>query len=256
MSFLYFFVLIFSSVYDRLRDLLSSGKLLAVETTVNGFDQMRVGIEYALSGNKPGKIVVQIPEPQPAQSHDNVTAPVSFASPPNNSTFGAPETNVGASSGNEEWVLAHFAADFAYDSALAKRSCSMPHVSDLAEGELLVQVTHLSLDSHIPLRMKAELHVDFIEQFRLDQTIEGYGLGQVVHSRRAGVSVGDIVRVTLLEWRRYTVVAATKKVFVIDKSTSFPLSFQLGVLGVPGISVSLVIEHFARVTVGQTAFIT
>lgn len=123
---------------------------------------------------------------------------------------------------------------------LARAVSGLPTVTDFAltdaprpaakDGELLLRVLWLSIDPYL----RALLGGRYLTGApALGDLIPGHGIGEVIETRAAGFSPGDIV-VGEVGWRQWSVVAASgaRK---IDPRLA-PLPAWLGVLGIPGLT--------------------
>ena len=142
---------------------------------------------------------------------------------------------------NRGWFFAHAGGS----SKISMRSCAMPDVASLREGELVVRATHLSLDPCLRFRMsRSAPEEDFIKPFNDGSVISGFGLGIVEYSLREGICSGDLIRCNLLDWCKFSIIGAAKGVTPIKKENGVDESVYLTTLGLYGISSYLVIENY------------
>jgi hypothetical protein len=115
-----------------------------------------------------------------------------------------------------------------------------------AEGELLVAVTHLSLDPYMRGRMEAS--GGYAASVDLGQTMVGQGVGRVLESRAPGFAEGDLVT-GMTGWASHAVLPATEARKLDD---SLPPSTALGVLGMPGMTAWTGLRAYGRPKAGET----
>ncbi|MFN2643987.1 MAG: NADP-dependent oxidoreductase [Burkholderiales bacterium] len=118
-----------------------------------------------------------------------------------------------------------------------------------AEGEVLVRNLWLSLDPYMRGRMSdAKSYVKGVE---LGEVMVGQTLGEVVESRHARLAVGDKV-LTPLGWQLY---GCTKDASRVDSSRA-PLSYYLGLLGMPGMTAYFGLKELGEPKAGETVVVS
>lgn len=117
-----------------------------------------------------------------------------------------------------------------------------------SEGEVLVAVSHLSMDPFPRLRMRADSRVG--PPLPLNEVVEGRGVGFVVESRAPGFAAGDLVAGDL-GWRTHAAVpgAGLQK---LDAGLG-PPERHLSTLGPSGLTAWLTADRLA--TPGRTLVI-
>jgi NADPH-dependent curcumin reductase CurA len=134
---------------------------------------------------------------------------------------------------------------------LASRPVSYPRESDFKvvespvpkprEGEVLVKAIWLSLDPYQRGRMRAAR--SYAAPVEVGEVITGGVVGRVVESRTPAFEVGDVVEGSL-GWQSHAVTDG-RGLRKVDRSMG-PLSYALGVLGMPGMTA-----YFGLLDVGQ-----
>lgn len=114
-------------------------------------------------------------------------------------------------------------------------------------GELLVRVTHLSMDPFPRLRMSERSAAG--PPMRLGATVEGRGVGQVIASRASGWSEGDWL-IGEPGWQGIATIAAADAER-IDVSLGEP-SLHLGALGPSGLTAWLTVFALGGLHAGET----
>lgn len=134
------------------------------------------------------------------------------------------------------------------EDCFAMRSHDIPA---LADGQLHVRVLMLSIDPY--LRGILAARPMFGEVIQLGSAVPGRGLGEVLESRSLGIEAGELV-VGEFGWQNHAVIAA-QAVRSVPRLTH-PLSWHLGVLGVPGITALLALQTIGSPKAGETVFIS
>ncbi|MBY0423902.1 MAG: hypothetical protein K2Q06_16475, partial [Parvularculaceae bacterium] len=117
--------------------------------------------------------------------------------------------------------------------------------------EILVRALYLSLDPYVGSVLRGR-HMGERPP-AVGETIPGRGVGEVVAARAAGFAEGDLVRADL-GWRTHAAVAAAAAE-KIDADAA-PLSAQLGVAGMPGLTAWAGMKHLAEATTGDAVLVS
>ena len=118
-----------------------------------------------------------------------------------------------------------------------------------AEGEVLVRNLWLSLDPYMRGRMSdAKSYVKGVD---IGEVMVGQTVGEVLESRHAKLAVGDNV-LTQLGWQLY---GCTKDAIRIDSSRA-PLSYYLGVMGMPGLTAYFGLKELGQPKAGDTVVVS
>lgn len=124
-------------------------------------------------------------------------------------------------------------------------------VPDPADGEVVVANRYLSVDPYMRGRMRDTK--SYVPPFELDQPMDGGAVGEVIASASDDVAVGDHV-VHHLGWREVAVVPADRVRPVAGADV--PLSANLGVLGMTGLTAYVGLFHIAGMTAGDRVFVS
>src|SRR3984893_15821174 len=119
-----------------------------------------------------------------------------------------------------------------------------------ADGEVLVRNLFMSVDPYMRGRMNDVK--SYVPPFQIGQRLEGHAVGEVVESRDAASSSGDIVT-SMRGWREY-VVAPARDLRAVDRRVQ-PLSAYLGLLGMPGMTAWVGL-NLVDVKAGDRVFIS
>ena len=98
-------------------------------------------------------------------------------------------------------------------------------------GEILVRNEFLSVDPYMRGRLNDAK--SYTPPYQLGKVMDGGAVGRVVASQAEGIAVGDAV-LHGLGWREYATLDASQAVKVDGQAA--PLSYYLGVLGMPGLT--------------------
>ncbi|HKT19059.1 MAG TPA: NADP-dependent oxidoreductase [Stellaceae bacterium] len=112
------------------------------------------------------------------------------------------------------------------------------------EGQVLLRARYLSLDPYMRGRMSAAR--SYALPVELGAVMTGEVVGEIVQSRAPGLALGDLA-LAHAGWQEYAVLPA-KAVERVDRALlgELPISYLLGVLGMPGATA-----YFALDTIGK-----
>ena len=109
------------------------------------------------------------------------------------------------------------------------------------DGEVLIQTKYVSVDPYMRGRMQDTK--SYTPPFKLNEVIQGGVVGEVVESKSPQFEKGDFV-LGFLGWQEYS-TAKAESLTKIDPSIA-PLSYYLGILGMPGQTA-----YFGLLAIGQ-----
>ncbi|WP_236240584.1 NADP-dependent oxidoreductase [Streptomyces sp. CC228A] len=132
------------------------------------------------------------------------------------------------------------------DFALREAPVSAP-----GEGRILVRNLHFSVDPYMRGRMNDVK--SYVDPYALDRPMEGGAVGEVIASEAEGFDVGDHV-LHGLGWREYAEVEA-RHAAKVDACLA-PLSYYLGVLGMPGLTAYAGLLEVASFKEGDAVFVS
>ncbi len=119
-------------------------------------------------------------------------------------------------------------------------------IPEPAEGEIVIETSHLSLDPYMRGRM------DDVQSYApsvgIGETMTGQGVGRVIASKADGFKVGDLAT-GMTGWASHAVVkAAEARVLPAE----VPPSLFLGALGMPGFTAWTGLRKYGRPQAGET----
>jgi NADPH-dependent curcumin reductase CurA len=118
-----------------------------------------------------------------------------------------------------------------------------------AEGEVLVRNLWLSLDPYMRGRMSdAKSYVKGVD---IGEVMVGQTIGEVLESRHPKLKVGDNV-LTQLGWQLY---GCTPEATRVDSSRA-PLSYYLGLIGMPGMTAYFGLKELGQPKAGETVVVS
>ena len=119
------------------------------------------------------------------------------------------------------------------------------------EGEVLVRNIFMSVDPYMRGRMNDVK--SYIPPFQIGEVLQAGVVGQVVESHFAEISEGDYV-MGMLGWENYSV--SDGRLLRRIPAGPAPLSYHLGILGMPGMTAYVGLMKLAEAREGDTVFVT
>jgi NADPH-dependent curcumin reductase len=147
---------------------------------------------------------------------------------------------------NQRVLLASRPAGWVSEDNFRLETVPMPQPKD---GEVLVKNLWLSLDPYMRGRMSdAKSYVKGVD---LGEVMVGQTVGEVLESKHPTIKKGDTV-LTQLGWQLF---GATKEVVKLEAGKA-PLSFYLGILGMPGITAYFGLKEIGQPKPGETVVVS
>ncbi len=147
---------------------------------------------------------------------------------------------------NRRVVLASRPAGWVTEENFRIESCPVPVPG---QGEVLVKNLWLSLDPYMRGRMSdAKSYVKGVE---LGEVMVGQTVGEVLDSKNENFKKGDKV-LAQLGWQLYGVAKELTKI----ERTDVPLSYYLGILGMPGYTAYFGLNEIGRPKAGETVVVS
>ncbi|KAL1914621.1 uncharacterized protein VTP21DRAFT_8152 [Calcarisporiella thermophila] len=134
----------------------------------------------------------------------------------------------------------------------------------LEEGDFAVKTLRLSLDPYMRGRMRSAELKSYISAFQLGAPIQSFGVSVVIKSKNPSFPEGEIVY-GITSFEEYSVIkAASIKLQGLEglhllkdaKSSGFPLSYFIGILGMPGMTAYTGLFHIGNPKAGETIYIS
>jgi NADPH-dependent curcumin reductase len=147
---------------------------------------------------------------------------------------------------NKKIVLASRPAGWVSEENFRIESAPVPSP---AEGEVLVKNLWLSLDPYMRGRMSdAKSYVKGVD---LGEVMVGQTVGEVLESKNEKIRKGDHV-LTQLGWQLF---GTTKEASKVDGGRA-PLSYYLGILGMPGLTAYFGLKELGQPKPGETVVVS
>lgn len=134
---------------------------------------------------------------------------------------------------------------------LADFEITSSEISSPADGELLLKSKFISVDPYMRSRMSDAK--SYVPPFEVGKPLDGGVVAEVIESRHPDFVAGDTV-LGHLQWKEIQTVNATT-VNKLDKSVA-PLSFYLGVLGIPGLTAYFGLQEIGKPVAGETIVVS
>ncbi|CAL0316936.1 unnamed protein product [Lupinus luteus] len=112
---------------------------------------------------------------------------------------------------------------------VTKTELKLPHNGSEA---ILVKNLYLSCDPYMRGRMR-DFHDSYIPPFVPTQVLEGFGVSKVIDSDHPNFKPGDFIS-GFTGWEQYSLIKKTEQLRKIKPDDDIPLSFHVGLLGMPG----------------------
>jgi len=147
---------------------------------------------------------------------------------------------------NKAWTLASYPAGWVGEGnfRLVASAAPLP-----AEGEVLVKNLWLSLDPY--MRGRISTAKSYVKGVAIGEVMVGQTVGEVVESRHPNLKPGDKV-LTQLGWQLYGVT----KEFTKIEERGVPLSYYLGILGMPGLTAYFGLKEIGQPKAGETVVVS
>jgi hypothetical protein len=123
---------------------------------------------------------------------------------------------------------------------------------DPAEGQVVVRMVAMSVDPYMRGRMNAGK--SYAAAWEVGETMQGGAVGRVVESRSADVPEGALV-LTDAAWRDVAVLDA-RAVRQLPATGDLPLTYSLGILGMPGLTAWAGLFRVAAFREGDAVFVS
>ncbi len=124
-------------------------------------------------------------------------------------------------------------------------------VPEPGNGQVLVRNVFMSVDPYMRGRMNDVK--SYVPPFRVGDVLQASVVGQVTSSRYDGIKEGDYVT-GMLGWENYSVCDG-RTLRKVHPGLA-PLSYHLGILGMPGMTAYVGLTKIARAKPGDTVFVS
>jgi len=124
-------------------------------------------------------------------------------------------------------------------------------IPEPGEGQFVVRNIFMSVDPYMRGRMNDVK--SYVPPFQIGEVLQAGVVGQVTASRHADFAEGDYVT-GMLRWENYSVSDGAQMRKVVAGSN--PLSWYLGILGMPGMTAYIGLHTIAQAKAGDTVFVS
>ena len=125
-------------------------------------------------------------------------------------------------------------------------------VRELNKEEFLVEVSYVSIDP--AMRGWISTVGNYSEPVAFDEPMRSFGVGKIISTKNIKLVVGDFV-VGWLGWQKYSIVKP-KNIQMKIPENDVPLSANLGVLGLNGITAHAGLVDICKPNKGDTVVVT
>ncbi|ORZ24586.1 hypothetical protein BCR42DRAFT_403224 [Absidia repens] len=131
----------------------------------------------------------------------------------------------------------------------------------LAEGEFIVKTLVLSVDPYMRGRMRDASIKSYAPAFILGQPMDGHSVMQVIKSNSVKTKEGDYLygMGKFEEYTKWNDKTASEQNLVVrndPKSNGIPVSYYVGVLGMPGLTAHYGLYAIGNIKKGETIYIS
>ena len=140
-----------------------------------------------------------------------------------------------------------------------KKSTIVVEDVQLKENEVLVRTLYASVDPYMRMRMRDIEQKSYFSPAIPGKPMQGGVVAEVVKSNDSKYAVGDVV-LGFGNWEEYAVTSAAfgrLKKIPDGRNSKVPLSYFLGVLGMPGMTAYVGLHKICEpLTPGQTLYVS
>ena len=124
-------------------------------------------------------------------------------------------------------------------------------IPSAGDGQILVRNIFMSVDPYMRGRMNDVK--SYVPPFQVGEILQAGVVGQVIESRNPGFAEGDYVN-GMLGWEDYS-VSNGQGLYKLAKN-DVPLSYHLGILGMPGMTAYVGLFRIGNAKAGETVFVS
>ena len=125
------------------------------------------------------------------------------------------------------------------------------HLPDLERGQMLLEILYLSLDPYMRGRMNDVK--SYVPPFEIGKPLEGGVIARVAKSNEGTFTEGTFVS-GMGHWAEFMVSNGAG--FMPVSAKAAPLSYYLGILGMPGMTAYVGLKGVAKMKPGENVFVT
>eukprot|EP00252_Welwitschia_mirabilis_P018990 TRINITY_DN4274_c0_g2_i2.p1 TRINITY_DN4274_c0_g2~~TRINITY_DN4274_c0_g2_i2.p1 ORF type:complete len:345 (+),score=73.54 TRINITY_DN4274_c0_g2_i2:551-1585(+) len=154
---------------------------------------------------------------------------------------------------NKQVIFRDYVTGMVQESDMYIKTIKLP--LELKEGsqDVLVKNLYFSCDPYMRGRMRNDTSY-FAGPFIPGSVLTSGGVSKVILSKNPNFKEGDIV-VGMVGWEEYSIIPGGQSLIKI-KYTDFPLSYYIGILGMPGMTAYFGFYEITSPKAGETVFIS
>ncbi|KAF5942261.1 hypothetical protein HYC85_019903 [Camellia sinensis] len=155
---------------------------------------------------------------------------------------------------NKQIILKEYVSGFPKESDMVVKTGTIRlQLPEGSKNAILVKNLYLSCDPSMRGRMR-KVEDSYVESFTPGSPIIGYGVARVLDSGHPNFKKGDLVW-GMTGWEEYSVIKAPESVFKIQ-NTNVPLSYYIGILGMPGMTAYAGFYELCSPKQGEYVFVS
>ncbi len=124
-------------------------------------------------------------------------------------------------------------------------------IPEPADNELVIRNIFMSVDPYMRGRMNDRK--SYVPPFQIGEVLQAGVVGEVISSNNDDFSEGAIVQ-GMLGWENYSVSSGQGLYRLLN--TNVPLSYYLGILGMPGMTAWVGLTEIAKLQEGESVFVS
>ncbi|XP_042018611.1 (+)-pulegone reductase-like isoform X2 [Salvia splendens] len=154
---------------------------------------------------------------------------------------------------NKQVILSNYVKTSVKESDLSLRTSKIQlKIPSGCDGAVLVKNLYLSIDPFILVLMKNQ-ELD-LPSFTLDSPIYGFGVSKVLDSSHPNFKTGELVW-GFTGWEEYNLIKDPDQLFKVQDK-DLPLSYFIGILGMPGMTAYVGFFKFCSPKKGETVYVS
>nr|QZX44683.1 pulegone reductase 1 [Mentha longifolia] len=156
---------------------------------------------------------------------------------------------------NKHIVLNNYVNGSLKESDLSLRTSTIyMEIPDGCNGAVLVKNLYLSVNPYLILRM-GKLDIPQFDSILPGSTIVSFGVSKVLDSTHPSYEKGELIWGSQAGWEEYTLIQNPHNLFKI-KDKDVPLSYYVGILGMPGMTAYAGFFEICSPKKGETVFVS
>ncbi|KAF4348808.1 hypothetical protein CsatB_021865 [Cannabis sativa] len=160
---------------------------------------------------------------------------------------------------NKQVLLKGYVDTIPKESDMELNTTHLNYLPNPNKHILLLKNLYLSCDPYMRGRMR-DFHDSYLPPFLPAQPLEGFGVSQVVKSDHPDFKAGDYVS-GMTGWEQYTLTSSPQQAQQLrkiddDHQNQIPLSYHLGLLGMPGFTAYVGLFEVCCPKKGEFVFVS